>query len=112
MTTVSPAPTPPPDGQFPQPPPTDSPEGGTDGHPAWCDGHENPPAPHGIALPGVDAGQVVFSVDLFQHGQQPPVVVLGVYERRRTRRHRLTIDRAAELRDALTAAVDLTTPAA
>jgi hypothetical protein len=111
MTTVS-RPDPPPPDEIPQPPPTDSPEGGADGHPPWCDGHEHPPAPHGIALPGVDAGQVVFSVDLFQHGQQPPDVVLGVYERRRTQRHRLTIDRAAELRDALTAAVDLTMPAA
>jgi hypothetical protein len=106
MTTVSRAPTPPPDDESPQPSPTDT----ADRHPHWCDGHEHPPAPHGIALAGVDAGQVVFSVDLFQHDQQPPTVMLGVYERRRTGRHALTIDRATDLRDALTAALDLTQP--
>src|SRR4029079_840392 len=105
MTTVSRAPTPPPDDQ-PSQHPAEVAEP-VDGHPSWCDRREHPPAPHGIALAGVDAGQVVFSVDLFQHGQQPPTVVLGVYERRRAGRHPLNIDRAADLRDALTAAVEL-----
>src|SRR5436190_14481002 len=106
MTTVSRAPTPPPDDQPSQPPPTDVDEP-VDGHPSWCDGREHPPAPHGIALAGVDAGQVVFSVDLVQHDEQPPTVVLGVYERKRVGRHRLTIDRAVDLRDALATAVEM-----
>jgi hypothetical protein len=112
MTTVSRAPTPPPDDDSAQLASSDGTAAAADGHPHWCDGHEHPSAPHGIALAGVDAGQVVFSVDLFQHGQQSPTVVLGVYERRRTGRHPLTIDRAADLRDALTTAVDLARPAA
>jgi hypothetical protein len=37
--------------------------------------------------------------------------VLGVYERRHTSRHQLTIERATDLRDALDAAVGLAQPA-
>jgi len=76
-------------------------------HPAWCDGREASGSPHMASIGDVEVGRLVLSVDLAQFGWQPPRVILGVHDVRRSKRHVLAIEQADQLCDVLSSAVRL-----
>lgn len=81
-----------------------------DEHPHWCARHEAPGAIHAAAIGDVEIGKIVLTIDLRQLPAGRIMVVLGVHDAETSTSHEMTCRHAAQLRDALMAALDLTGP--
>ena len=76
-------------------------------HPTWCEQTEHIPGrPHAALFGDIELGHIVLTVDVRQRVPQPAMVGLSVHTAVSSTTHLLPLVYAAELRNALTAAIN------